>query len=65
MKWSAFIMSLPTDPVILLSFINTKLRDFYPDLDMLCNELELSKNEIENKLSKIDYYYDTKLNQFV
>ena len=53
-------MSLPTDPVILLSFINTKLRDFYPDLDMLCNELELSKNEIENKLSKIDYYYDTK-----
>ncbi len=58
-------MSLPTDPVILLSFINTKLRDFYPDLDMLCNELELSKNEIENKLSKIDYYYDTKLNQFV
>ena len=49
-------MSLPTDPVILLSFINTKLRDFYPDLDMLCNELELSKNEIENKLSKIDYY---------
>lgn len=58
-------MSLPTDPVILLSFINTKLRDFYPDLDMLCNELDLSKNEIENKLSKIDYYYDTKLNQFV
>ena len=58
-------MSLPTYPVILLSFINTKLRDFYPDLDMLCNELELSKNEIENKLSKIDYYYDTKLNQFV
>ena len=58
-------MSLPTDPVILLSFINTKLRDFYPDLDMLCNELELSKNEIENKLSKLDYYYDTKLNQFV
>ncbi len=58
-------MSLPTDPVILLSFINTKLRDFYPDLDMLCNELELSKNEIENKLSKIDYYYDTKLNQFI
>ena len=58
-------MSLPTDPVILLSFINTKLRDFYPDLDMLCNEHELSKNEIENKLSKIDYYYDTKLNQFV
>lgn len=58
-------MSLPTDPAILLSFINTKLRDFYPDLDMLCNELELSKNEIENKLSKIDYYYDTKLNQFV
>lgn len=51
-------MSLPTDPVILLSFINTKLRDFYPDLDMLCNELELSKNEIENKLSKIDYYYE-------
>ena len=58
-------MKLPEDPMMLYSFINMKLRDFYPDLDMLCNELELSKNEIENKLSKIDYYYDTKLNQFV
>ncbi|HJB69908.1 MAG TPA: DUF4250 domain-containing protein, partial [Candidatus Flavonifractor avistercoris] len=30
---------LPKDPVILLSVINTKLRDFYPSLDALCDDL--------------------------
>ncbi len=56
---------LPKDPVMLLSFINLKLRDFYADLETLCDDLDADQSEIEEKLSKIDYYYDKEKNQFV
>jgi len=56
---------MPNDPVMLLSFINLKLRDFYSSLDALCEDLGASKEEIINKLSSIDYEYDEKSNQFV
>ena len=55
---------LPHDPVILLSFINTKLRDFYPNLDALCDDLDVDKNEIIEKLEKINYVYNEEKNQF-
>ena len=58
-------MSIPNDPAILLSFINTKLRDFYPDLDELCSALDIDKNELSNKLSQIGYEYKPERNQFV
>ena len=35
-------MALPNDPIMLLSMINLKLRDFYPTLDALCEDLDLS-----------------------
>lgn len=57
--------NLPKDPVMLLSFINTKLRDFYSSLDLLCDDLELDKNQLTSKLSAIGYTYDKKLNRFV
>lgn len=53
------------DPVMLLSFINLKLRDFYDDLDALCDDLDIDRQEIENKLAVIDYRYDSEKNQFV
>ena len=56
---------LPNDPAILLSVINTKLRDFYSDLDALCDDLEIDKTELEEKLSRIDYHYSQSKNQFV
>lgn len=56
---------LPQDPVILLGVINTKLRDFYPSLDALCNDLDISKNELVEKLSSIGYIYKEERNQFV
>lgn len=56
---------LPKDPVMLVSAINLKLRDFYPSLDALCEDLEEDKAEIEQKLSAIDYRYDKERNQFV
>ena len=57
--------ALPNDPVILLSSINMKLRDFYSSLDALCEDLEENKEEIVEKLSAIDYHYDEDRNQFV
>ena len=56
---------LPKEPVMLLSVINTKLRDHYASLDLLCEDLELSKGEIVQALAQIDYTYDTEGNQFV
>lgn len=58
-------LNLPSDPMILLSFINTKLRDFYPSLDALCEDANISKDGIIKKLSAIDYTYNAELNKFV
>lgn len=57
--------TLPNDPVILLSTVNMKLRDFYASLDMLCEDLEEDKQKIIEKLAAIDYEYDADANQFV
>ena len=59
------LQNLPQNPVILLSVINTKLRDFYPSLDQLCKEMEVNKEELTDKLDLIDYAYDASRNQFV
>ncbi len=58
-------MNIPNDPAILLGFINTKLRDFYGSLDELCEDMQLDKNSIENKLRTIGYEYKEYRNQFV
>lgn len=56
---------IPKDPVMLLSFVNLKLRDFYSSLDALCDDLDVDKKNIVDKLSAIDYHYDEQRNQFV
>lgn len=56
---------IPQNPVMLLSFVNLKLRDFYSDLDQLCDDLDVNKEEILLKLESIDYRYDRERNQFV
>ena len=56
---------LPKDPVMLLSYVNLKLRDFYPNLEQLCEELDVERNEIVEKLAGINYHYDEERNQFV
>ncbi|MBQ2802599.1 MAG: DUF4250 domain-containing protein [Lachnospiraceae bacterium] len=56
---------IPQDPIILLSFLNLKLRDFYDDLDTLCVDMELDRTELEQKLAGIDYHYSKEKNQFV
>ena len=57
--------NLPNDPILLLSVVNMKLRDFYRDLDTLCQEMSVDKSKLIDKLADIDYKYDAKTNQFV
>lgn len=56
---------LPGDPVMLLSVINTKLRDYYPSLDELCDDMHIDRKELSDRLNLIDYAYDAGRNQFV
>ncbi|MGM9935949.1 MAG: DUF4250 domain-containing protein [Candidatus Ornithomonoglobus sp.] len=58
-------MNLPNDPAMLLSVLNTKLRDFYPSLDALCEDLQADKAELEKKCSVIGYEYNKERNQFI
>ena len=51
--------------MILLSVINTKLRDYYPTLDALCQDMGILKEELTEKLAQIDYEYMEEENQFV
>ena len=58
-------MNLPKDPMLLLSVVNTKLRDQYTSLDALCKDMQADREELETKLQNIDYTYDENTNQFV
>lgn len=57
-------MAIPNDPMILLSYLNTRLRDVYPSLTELCKSLDLEQAEVEAKLERVDYHYDEKQNRF-
>ena len=59
------MMKLPEDPVMLLSFVNMKLRDQYASLDDLCDDLDVLSVELEEKLGEIGYFYNAKENRFV
>lgn len=56
---------LPEDPMMLLSVVNTKLRDFYSSLDALCEDLGVDERYLEEKLKTIDYVYRADLNRFI
>ncbi|MBQ8039603.1 MAG: DUF4250 domain-containing protein [Lachnospiraceae bacterium] len=56
---------IPNDPVMLLSFVNMKLRDKYASLDDMCEDLDILSSEVIEKLAKIDYHYDVEKNQFI
>ena len=58
-------MSLPVDPIMLLSVVNLKLRDQYKDLDALCEDLDVSRAELEEKLAAVGYAYDAAQNRFI
>ena len=58
-------MNLPKDPMLLLSVVNTKIRDYYHTLDALCEDMDADRDEIINTLKGIDYEYDESRRQFV
>ena len=56
---------LPKDPVMLLSVVNTNLRDYYGSLDEFCHAKNIDKAELIQKLKMIDYEYNQEKNQFI
>lgn len=58
-------VNIPNDPVILLSYINTKLRDNYNNLPSLCEDLAISQEDVCTKLYALGYCYDKALNKFI
>ena len=57
-------MNLPEDPVMLYSFINMKLRDFYPSLDALCEDMNIEKGDIVQKLKAVGFEDSPEKNRF-
>ena len=51
--------------MMLLSYVNTQLRDFYPSLSAFCEDAQISEEALKEKLLGIDYIYDEALNRFV
>lgn len=58
-------MELPKDPMMLLSLVNMKLRDFYPSLEALCEDTGIDEIRLKERLAAIDYEYSAEKNQFV
>ncbi len=56
---------VPKDPVMLLSFVNTQLRDHYNTLEEFCSVYDVQKENIIETLKSIDYEYEESQNQFV
>ncbi|USF27756.1 hypothetical protein N510_002713 [Firmicutes bacterium ASF500] len=56
---------LPQDPIILLSYVNTKLRDDYNSLDELCAALDADREELARRLEVVGYTYDEDKNRFL
>lgn len=57
--------NMPQDPIILLSFINTRLRDRYPSLEALCEDMNVDAAQLCAKLAAVGYVYDPALNKFI
>ena len=57
-------MSIPEDPFILLSYINTNLRDQYDSLDSLCQAEDIDRTSLEKKLHEAGFDYMPQINQF-
>ena len=58
-------MNMPKDPVMLLSFVNTQLRDHYSSLEELAAAYMVDVSEIEEKLAAINYVYQEEQNKFI
>lgn len=55
---------MPQDPMVLMGFINMKLRDFYPDLDAFCEDMQINRDELEQRLAEAGFEYNPAANKF-
>lgn len=55
---------IPNDPIMLLSYVNLKLRDLYSSPEKMCDDLDESLDEINEKLKSAGYTYDKNTNQY-
>lgn len=58
------MQTLPKDPIMLMSMINMKLRDFYPTLEALCEDMEINQAELEDTLKAVGFEYSRENNKF-
>lgn len=58
------MMELPKDPMMLLSVVNMKLRDYYSSLDELCEDMHVNKEEIIDRLKAVGFEYSPEHNRF-
>lgn len=56
--------NIPDDPVMLMSFFNMKLRDFYTSLDDLCADMEINEEKLKEKMSAAGFEYNPEANKF-
>ncbi len=56
---------MPNDPIMLMSYVNTKIRDSYRDLQDFCASEGVEENELKEKLSKAGFEYDIEKRQFL
>ena len=61
----AFNFFMIKEPFILLSYINTKLRDEYSSLSDLASSTGYDELEIVKILKEIGYFYDEEQNAFI
>lgn len=64
MEIEIIMADYPKDPIMLLSWTNMKLRDYYPSLEKLCEDLEINRKELEEKLNSAGFEYDCNQNKF-
>lgn len=55
---------LPKDPMMLFSFVNTKLRDEYSSLDALCDDMDVDCEKLEKQLAEVGFEYNPTQNKF-
>lgn len=55
---------IPQDPMMLMSFVNMKLRDTYASLDLLCEDLDINKDELIQTLANAGFEYNPSANKF-
>lgn len=56
--------NLPQDPMMLFSVVNMKLRDQYPTLDALCEDMDIERDALESRLREAGFAYSEAHNRF-